>query len=86
MQLITKIRIAALVISGILVIGGTKAAIQQKFKVVTPSAAETPTDARFVTVVPATGPRVWGLVKIIIGASLAFYILWPVWKSPGRRL
>ena len=82
----TKIRIAALVVSGIFIIGGTKAAVEQKLKVVAPSVAESPTGVPVVRVVPATAPRVWGVVRIIAGSALALYILWPIWKSRGHHL
>jgi hypothetical protein len=85
MQLITKIRIAMLVVSAVLIIGGAKSAIEQKLKVIGPVVSENPNGAPYIKMVPATAPRVWGVVRFMAGSALALYVLWPIWKSTGKR-
>jgi len=86
MQLITKIRIAALTVATVLIISGAKAALEQKLKVAGVSMSEGPTGAPYIKMVPATAPRVWGAVRFMAGSALALYVLWPIWKSTGKRV
>ena len=79
--LITKIRIVALIIAAFLLVGGLKATIHPKLRLVGVSQkSETeshPGKTYPVELVTSQGSRVFGIVRVIIGAGLALYVLLP---------
>ena len=79
--LITKIRIAALIIAAFLVVGGCKAALHPKLRLVGVSqAAQVESEPRrpyTVQLVTSQSSRVFGIVRMLMGAGLALYVVLP---------
>lgn len=89
--LITKIRIVALIIAAFLLEGGCKAALHPKLRLVGMSQmAQVESQSRptySVELVTSQPSRVLGIVRMLIGAGLALYVLLP-WldlKKQGSR-
>jgi len=87
--LITKIRIVALIIAAFLVVGGCKAALHPKLRLVgvsqTAQVESEPRQAYTVQLVTSQSSRVFGIVRMLIGAGLAFYVLSP-WLDLKNKL
>jgi hypothetical protein len=82
MGLITKLRIAALLVAALLLSGGFQAAVHPKLRIVLPKPApgETPPGSapRLVELRTSTGSRVFGITRMLVGGGLAFCVLWPM--------
>ncbi|MGA2663170.1 MAG: hypothetical protein ABSH34_37320 [Verrucomicrobiota bacterium] len=89
MGLITKLRIAALLVAALLLLGGFQAAVHPKLRMVVPKlapGAPSPASAaRLVELRTSTGSRVFGIIRMLVGGGLAFGILWPMRPNLLRR-
>ncbi len=89
MQLITKIRIGALLLSAFLLIGGLKAALHPKLKLATttplPAAAQDSPDLAYPEFVTSSASRTFGIVRVVAGSGLALYVLFPLIKYRAFR-
>jgi hypothetical protein len=88
--LITKIRIVALIIAAFLLVGGFKAALHPKLRIaaVVTEKSQTESQPRLtypVELVTSQGSRVFGIVRVIIGAGLALYV-WAPWLGIKNSL
>lgn len=76
-----KIRIVALIIASFLLVGGCKAALHPKLTLVgvaqttQPESQNPPTYT--VQLVTSQSSRVFGIVRMLIGAGIALYVLLP---------
>jgi hypothetical protein len=89
MPLITKIRIAALLVASWLFIGGCRSATHPALIVVRPKASQReqlpPYAFRYVELRTSRLSRVGGIVEMLLGGGVAFYALWPMWwRVVGR--
>jgi hypothetical protein len=81
--LITKIRIVALIIAAFLLVSGFKAALHPKLRFVamsqpqTPRAGSSSSPVYSVELVTSQASRVFGIVRMLIGAGIALYVLLP---------
>ena len=79
--LITKIRIVALIIAAFLLVGGLKATVHPKLRLMGVSQkAQTesqPGPAYSVELVTSQASRLFGIVRMVTGAGIALYVLSP---------
>ena len=79
--LIAKIRIVALIIATFLLVGGCDAALHPKLRLVgvspTAQAESQPQPIYSVELVTSQASRVFGIVRMLIGAGIALYVLLP---------
>ena len=79
--LITKIRIVALIIAAFLLVGGYKATLHPKLRLVglsqTSQVESQPRPTYSVELVTSQASRVFGIARMLIGAGLALYVLLP---------
>lgn len=79
--LITKIRIVALIIAAFLLVGGCKAALHPKLRLVgmsqTAQVESQPRPTYSVELVTSQNSRVFGILRMLIGAGLGLYVLLP---------
>jgi hypothetical protein len=89
MGLITKLRIAALLVAALLLFSGFQAAVHPELRIVVPKPAPGEPSlgpvARPVELRTSTGSRVFGIVRMLVGGGLVFCVLWPMRPSLSRR-
>ncbi|HXP63367.1 MAG TPA: hypothetical protein VN829_22890 [Dongiaceae bacterium] len=89
MGLITKLRIAALLVAALLLFGGFQAAVHPKLRMVVPKPAQgdpSPNSAaRPIELRTSTGSRVFGIIRMLVGGGLVLCVAWPMRPDLLRR-
>jgi hypothetical protein len=87
--LITKLRIAALLVAALLLFGGFQAAVHPQLRIVVPKPAPGEPSprpaARLVELRTSTGSRVFGIIRMLVGGGLACCVFWPMRPNLFRR-
>ena len=76
------IRILALLLAALLFVGGCKSATHPKLKLVTqPVASQPSSEPQYPEFVTSKSSRVLGILRMLAGVGLAFYVLKPIIKQ-----
>ncbi len=89
LSLLAKLRIGAALLAALLLIGGYGAAVHPKLRMVVPRRAPNESPAGLVPgrveLETSTSSRVFGVVRMVLGAGLAGWVVWTLRLQPFRR-